>query len=322
MKKIALLTSGGDCPGMNPAIRAVVRTAIGHNLEVAAIKNGYQGLLEEKFQEMNVSSVGNIIQRGGTILGSSRCLDFHKKEVRKKAAENLRKHNIDGLIVLGGDGSFNGAAKLSSENNIAICGVPCTIDNDISGTQYSLGFDTAVQNAVEAVDKIRDTAASHNRTFIVEVMGRNSAAIATHVGVCTGAEDIIFPDEEIDFKSISDHIHKGIQRGKNSSILIVAEGQTAGRCYEISQQLKDNFNIPSHICILGHIQRGGTPSSLDRFIASAMGFSAVKALLEGKHRHVTAFVEGYTSIKPIEECLNKKTHYEQRYRELAQILSI
>lgn len=322
MKKIALLTSGGDSPGMNAAIRAVVRTAIANNIEVVGIHKGYQGVLDENFHEMKVHSVGNILQRGGTILKSSRCPEFHKEEVRAEAVNKLKKQNIEGLIVLGGDGSFNGAYKLHQEHSFPIMGVPCTIDNDISGTQYSIGFDTAVQTAVEAVDKIRDTASSHERTFIIEVMGRNSSAIATHVGVCTGAEDIIFPKEKIDYDGIASHIQRGITRGKNSSILVVAEAGQPGFSYEISKKFEKDFGISSHVCILGHIQRGGIPSSLDRFIASAMGFHAVKGLMDGSHKHVTAFVEGHTQIKPIEDSIVKRDDYLERYVELAQTLSI
>ena len=322
MKKIALLTSGGDSPGMNPAIRAVVRTAIGKGLSVMGVQRGYEGLLAGRVQEMSISCVGNIIQRGGTILQTSRYQEFHQEKVRRQAYEVLIKLGIDGLVVLGGNGSFNGAFKLASENNYPVVGLPCTIDNDITGTQYSVGFDTAVQTAVEAVDKIRDTASSHQRNFIVEVMGRNSSSIATHVGVCTGAEDIIFPQEDPDFNLIAQNIKRGIKRGKQSSILIVAEGNQPGYAYKAQKILREKYGYSSHVCILGYIQRGGVPSSLDRFIAANMGFTAVLGLLNGHHRHVTAFVDGYTKLCPIEECLDKKDDYIQRYMELARTLSI
>ncbi len=322
MKKIALMTSGGDAPGMNAAIRAVVRTGLSKDLEMIGIHHGYQGILDKQFHQMDISSVGNIIQRGGTILKTSRCLEFHEEATRKKAVDNLKAQGIEGLVVLGGDGSFNGAYLMSKENDFPVMGIPCTIDNDISGTQYSIGFDTATQTAVEAVDKIRDTAASHERTFVVEVMGRNSSSIATHVGVCTGAEDIIVPNRETDFDDIAAHIKRGIARGKTSSILIVAEGHVEGNSQGVAKILNEKHGIKTRVCILGHIQRGGAPSALDRFIASAMGFHAVHGLLAGKHRHVTAFVEGYTEIKPIEECLSKKNDYFDRYQELAQTLSI
>ena len=322
MKKIALLTSGGDSPGMNPAIRAVVRTAIGKNLEVLGIQKGYSGLLNKNFQSMDTSSVGNIIQRGGTILQTSRCQEFYQSQTRTQAAQILREHNIDGLIVLGGNGSFNGAFQLSLEHNYPVVTIPCTIDNDIAGTQYSIGFDTAIQTAVDAVDKIRDTASSHQRNFIVEVMGRNSTSIATHVGVSTGAEDIIFPSQNPDFAQIADKINQGIERGKNSSILIVAEGEKPGYAYQIQKILQEQFHLFSHVCILGHIQRGGIPSSLDRFIASNMGFHAVHGLLRGDHRHTTAFVDGYSTLTPLEGSLQKKNDYIERYVELARALSI
>lgn len=322
MKKIAIMTSGGDAPGMNPAIRAVARTALSNGLEVVGVQRGYKGILNKEFSQMDLSSVGNIIQRGGTILKCSRCPEFHKPEFRKEAAQNLKAEGIDGLVVLGGDGSFNGAFLFSKENNFPVMGIPCTIDNDITGTQYSIGFDTATQTAIEAVDKIRDTASSHERTFIVEVMGRSSSSIATHVGVCTGAEDIITSDKPTNYEEIAAHINRGIQRGKTSSILIVAEGNTQGYSYEVARIFKEEHGIESRVCILGHIQRGGSPSALDRFIASAMGFHAIQGLISGKHRHVTAFVEGYTEIKPMEDCLAKKNDYFQRYQELAQTLSI
>ena len=242
IKSIAVLCSGGDSPGMNCAIRSVVRTGIGSGLEVYGIQRGYQGLLQGNFRLMNESSVGNIIQKGGTMLQTSRCPEFFQKETRKEAANLLKRKNIDALVVIGGNGSFAGAMALHKEHNFPVVGIPGTIDNDISGTDYTIGFDTAVQTAVEAVDKIRDTAFSHERTFIVEVMGRKSPDIALHVGVCTGAENIILPHSDIDYKQISSDIERGIRRGKGSSILIVAEGEGPGLSYEVQKELKEKYN--------------------------------------------------------------------------------
>lgn len=323
IKNIAVMCSGGDSPGMNPVIRAVVRTALGKGLGVYGIQKGYAGILEGNFREMTASSVGNIIQHGGTMLQTSRCLEFHNPEIRTEAAHILTRKKIDALVVIGGNGSFAGANLLSQEHKIPIIGVPGTIDNDISGTEYSIGFDTAIQTAVEAVDKIRDTAHSHERTFIVEVMGRKSPGIALHVGVCSGAENIVFPtDKEIDYDHIASDIKRGIERGKKSSVIIVAEGETPGLCYKIQDNLKKSFQIESHVCILGHIQRGGNPSALDRFRASSMGYRSVMALLDGVTSGVTAFNKGRVEIVPFTDCLGKKEEYEKPFLDLVHTLAI
>lgn len=322
MKTIAVLCSGGDSPGMNCAVRAVVRTAIGSGIKVYGILRGYAGLLEGAFEEMDASSVGNIIQYGGTILQTSRFREFHNEETRKQAADILREKNIEGLIIIGGNGSFNGAYLLHKEHGIPIVGIPGTIDNDISGTEYTVGFDTAVQTAIDAVDKIRDTAHSHARTFIVEVMGRRSPAIAMHVGICTGAENIVFPTEEINYDEIAADINRGISRGKNSSIIITAEGEVPGISYEVQKCLKERYEIDAHVCILGHIQRGGKPSSIDRFVASRMGYLSVQSLLEGKYPVVTGFIQGSVQPVPFENCLNKKNEYLPEYMATIKSLSI
>lgn len=322
MKTIAVLCSGGDSPGMNCAVRAVVRTAVGNGLKVFGVLRGYAGLLEGAFQEMNASSVGNILQYGGTILQTSRCKEFHKEEIRREAANILKRKKIDGLIVIGGNGSFNGAYLLHKEHGIPVVGIPGTIDNDISGTEYTVGFDTAVQTAIDAVDKIRDTAHSHARTFIVEVMGRRSPAIAMHVGICTGAENIVFPTKDIQYKEIAADINRGISRGKNSSIIITAEGETPGLSYEVQKCLKADYQIDAHVCILGHIQRGGKPSSIDRFLASRMGYLSVQSLIEGNHPVVTGFVQGSVQTVPFDQCLDKKDEYLPEYMETIKALSI
>lgn len=322
IKNVAVLCSGGDSPGMNCAIRAVVRTAIGEGLEIYGIQKGYSGLLEGSIRELSVSSVGNIIQHGGTVLQTSRCPEFTTEEGRREAANILRRKKIDALIVIGGDGSFNGAYKLHHEHNIPVIGIPGTIDNDIDGTEYTIGFDTAVQTAVEAVDKIRDTANSHARTFIVEVMGRKSPAIALKVGICTGAENVVFPTSEIDYKKISSDIDRGIKRGKTSSIIIAAEGETEGIGHTIQKNLKEQFNLAAHVCILGHIQRGGNPTPTDRLIASEMGHLAVKALLHGKVCEATVFRAGKVKTAPLSDCLRKKNEYDKCELELLTALSI
>lgn len=322
VKRIAVLCSGGDSPGMNCAIRAVVRTAIGAGIEIYGIQKGYAGLLEGNIREMQVSSVGNILQHGGTILQTSRCPEFQTEEGRREAANILKRKKIDGLIVIGGDGSFNGAMKLHLEHNIAVVGIPGTIDNDIDGTDYTIGFDTAVQNAVEAVDKIRDTANSHARTFIVEVMGRRSPAIALKVGICTGAENVVLPTSEIDYAKISSDIERGIKRGKTSSIIIAAEGEVEGVGHTIQKALKEKFNFQAHVCILGHIQRGGNPTPTDRLIASEMGSIAVKTLLSGEKATATVFRQGSVSVAPLTECLRKKNEFDLREVELLNSLSI
>jgi 6-phosphofructokinase 1 len=319
---IGLLCSGGDAPGMNCAIRAVVRTAIYHGMKVTGIKRGYAGLLKGEFHNMSLSSVGNIIQRGGTILQTSRCADWMKAEFRKKAVDLLKGQGIEALVVIGGDGSFNGAKALWDEHNFPVVGIPGTIDNDISGTDYTIGFDTAVQTAIEAVDRIRDTAHSHARTFLVEVMGRNSSAIALKVGVCTGAENVLLPHDQVDHQKLVDDIKRGIARGKDSSIIIVAEGPVAGRSYDIQKVLKETYQLEAHVAILGHVQRGGSPESNDRFIASQMGNLAVEALLKGNFPTVTVARDGKIFMAPITDCVTKSDHNFTEYRTLAQTLSI
>lgn len=322
IKSIAVLCSGGDSPGMNCAIRAVVRTAISQGLDVYGIKRGYTGLLEGAVEKMDASSVGNIMQRGGTILQTSRCKEFHDPETRKEAANLLRRKNIDGLVVIGGNGSYNGAWLLHEEHGIPVVGIPGTIDNDILGSDYTIGFDTAVQTAVEAVDKIRDTAYSHARTFIVEVMGRKSPAIALHVGVCTGAENVVFPSNEVDYDEIMSDIKRGVKRGKNSSIIVVAEGEEPGLAYKIQENLYSKHGQKSHVCILGHIQRGGRPSPIDRFLASRMGFEAVMGLLNGEISAATIYKKGEVELAPLKDCLGKKTEHMPQAYQLVKTLSI
>lgn len=322
VKSVAVLTSGGDSPGMNCAIRAVVRAGIGAGLKVYGVHRGYQGLIHNDIIEMDVSSVGNIIQRGGTILYTSRCPEFKKKEVRAKAAQILKDRNIDSLVVIGGDGSFKGAIALSDEFNIPVIGIPGTIDNDISGTDYTIGFDTAVATAIAAVDKIRDTAQSSDRTFLIEVMGARSSSIAIKVGICTGAENILLNDEDIDYKQITSDIKRGIKRGKNSSIIIVAEGEKPGRSYEIAQVLEQEHDLPSKVCVLGHIQRGGSPTPDDRYFASLMGVAAIKELTSSKRQSAIVVRDGKVTTVPIGDCFEKSDHVMQSAKGVAESLSI
>jgi len=319
---VGILCSGGDAPGMNCAIRAVVRTAIFNGLKVTGIKRGYAGLLRGEFLAMNLSSVGNIIQRGGTILQTSRCPEWKKPEFRAKAIDIMKAQGIEALIVIGGDGSFNGAKALWDEHQFPIVGIPGTIDNDISGTEYTIGFDTAVETAIEAIDRIRDTAHSHARTFLVEVMGRNSAAIALKVGVCTGAENVLLPHDKVDHKKIYDDIQRGVARGKDSSIIVVAEGPVSGRSYDIQHVLKDLYHLDAHVAILGHIQRGGSPSADDRFIASQMGALAIQSIMDGSFPVVTVVRAGKVTTAPLEECITKADHNFIEFKKLAETLSI
>jgi len=322
IKRIAVLCSGGDSPGMNCAIRSVVRTGIGAGLKVFGVQKGYQGLLEGNIRELQVSSVGNILQHGGTILQTSRCPEFMTVAGRKKAFDVLIKNKIDALVIIGGDGSYNGAMAIHNEHHIPVFGIPGNIDNDIDGTDYTICFDTAVQNAVDAVDKIRDTANSHARTFIVEVMGRRSPAIALKVGICTGAENVILPTEKIDYAKIVGDIDRGIKRGKTSSIIIAAEGEVEGISHTIQKNLKDQFKLDAHVCILGHIQRGGNPTPTDRFIASQMGQQAVNALLAGEQASATVFINGKVTLAPLTNCLRKKNEFDLSDVELLRSLSI
>lgn len=319
---IAVLTSGGDSPGMNSVIRSIVRTAIGNRMKVYGIKKGYAGLLNNEFVELNASSVGNILQRGGTILQSSRSKEFREKSYRVKAAQILEDRGVDALIVIGGDGSFKGAIALQQEFNIPVIGIPGTIDNDISGTDYTIGFDTAVQTAIEAVDKIRDTAASNERTFLIEVMGAKSSSIAVKVAICTGAENVLLSDEKVDYEKIAGAIRRGIRRGKTSSIIIVAEGEKPGRSYDIGAVLEDMHDINSRVCVLGHIQRGGSPTAVDRFYGSVMGKMAVEELIAGKVENaIVVHGDQVTSIK-LSACSEKSDHAMKGFAGVAEALSI
>jgi 6-phosphofructokinase 1 len=285
MKKIAVLTSGGDAPGMNAALRAVVRTAIYHGLEVVGVRRGFSGLMNGEFIPMNLGSVADIIQRGGTILYTARCEPFKTLEGQRKGFEMLRQNQIDGLIVIGGDGSFRGAAALAKLGIPAI-GIPGTIDNDIPCCDATIGFDTAVNTAIEAIDKIRDTATSHERTYVVEVMGRNAGDIALHVGLAGGAESVLIPEVPYQLDDVIRKLERGVARGKKHSIILVAEG--AGSGIEIGKYLSEHTGFEVRVTVLGHIQRGGAPTAKDRLLASRLGSYAVELLMSGESGKMAA----------------------------------
>lgn len=320
MERIGVLTSGGDAPGMNPAVRAVVRKAIYHGLEVIGIQRGYSGLINGEFREMNLSSVADIIYRGGTILRTARSERFRTPQGRQAAAEKLRGTGIEGLVVIGGDGSFRGAKVLSDEHGINFIGVPGTIDNDIPCTDYCIGFDTAVNNVVDAINKIRDTATSHERTYIVEVMGRNSGHIALQAGLAGGAESILVPEMTTDLDDIIEKLLRGHQRGKLHSIIVVAEGAASG--LEIGRLIKEKTGFDTKVTILGHIQRGGMPTAFDRTIASRMGAMAVDLLMEGKNRRMVGVVSGELKDFDIDYALSQEKTIDRSIYELASILAI
>jgi 6-phosphofructokinase 1 len=321
MKKIGVYTSGGDAPGMNAGIRAVVRTALSKNTEVVGIIGGYTGMLEQKFQPLNLRSMANIIQRGGTMLKTGRSQEFLKSEYRKQAVQNLKAAGIEGMVCIGGDGSFRGAHALFQEYQFPITGIPGTIDNDIYGTDNTIGFDTAVNTALEAIDKVRDTAASHDRLFIVEVMGRNSGLIASHVGLAGGAELVFAPDIVITVDQAIDRIKAGQIKGKTSSILVAAEGQKPGRAYDLADQIRKKSGLDAKVCILGHIQRGGTPTAIDRILASRLGAAAVDGLLSGE-KDVMYGVQGEQIVKvPFELATSREKPTPKDYLALANLLA-
>lgn len=322
IKKIGVYSSGGDAPGMNAAVRAVVRVAASKGLETYGIYQGYIGMLENLIQPLQVRDVANIIQRGGTILKTGRCLDFHKPEIRKKAADTLKNHQIDGLICIGGDGSFRGAHALWREHQVPVIGIAGTIDNDIYGTDLTIGFDTAVNTALSAIDKIRDTADSHDRLFIVEVMGRNSGFIACHVGLAGGAEDIFTPDVNGSVEKSVERIKDSIKKGKKSSILITAEGQKPGRAYDLAEAIRKKSGIDAKVCILGHIQRGGSPTAVDRVLASRLGAAAVETLSKGIC-DIMIGTEGPNLVQvPLELATTKEKKSPIELVQLSQILAI
>jgi len=319
MKKIGIITSGGDAPGMNAAIRAVVRKSLHYGMEVYGVKRGYQGLLNNEFEKLDTNSVSDIIHRGGTILHTARCEEFKTEAGQQRAVENLKDMGIEGLVIIGGDGSLRGAAALTRKNIPAI-GIPGTIDNDIPFTDYSIGYDTALNTVVEAVNKIRDTATSHERTFVIEVMGRQAGHIALYSGIASGAESILVPEIPYSIDEICKRIVDGHKRSKSHSIIIVAEG--AANAFEIGSKIKAKTGFETRVIVLGHIQRGGTPTAFDRILASQLASKAVDLLKNNIGGKMVGQVQNKIVVTDIEEILTTKKNLDMNSFELAKILSV
>lgn len=314
-----MLTSGGDAPGMNAAIRAVVRKSIYHGVDIYGIENGFQGLMDGNIKKMELGSVGDIIQRGGTILRSARSLKFKTAEGQQEGIKQLTEYGIEGLIVIGGDGSFRGAQKLT-ENGFPCVGVPGTIDNDIPGTDFTIGFDTALNTIIEAIDKIRDTATSHERTYVIEVMGRDAGDLALWAGLADGAESILIPEKKDDFEAVITKLKRGHERGKKHSIIILAEGVGSGIDY--GKRIQDTTNLETRVTVLGHIQRGGSPTASDRVLASRLGAKAVDLLLAGEGGKVVGIQQNKLVDHDISEILDQKHEIDMDMYKLSSELSI
>ncbi|MQL52031.1 6-phosphofructokinase [Desulfofundulus thermobenzoicus] len=320
MQRIGVLTSGGDSPGMNAAIRAVVRKAIYHGMEVIGIKRGFNGFIEGDMEPMHLGSVADIVHRGGTILHTARSEAFKTPEGRARAWENVDRFGLQGLVVIGGDGSFQGAGLFHREYGLPVVGIPGTIDNDIAGTDFSIGFDTAVNTAVDAINRIRDTATSHERTFIVEVMGRDTGFIAIASGLAGGAESILIPEQPFSLDDICDKLCRGYRRGKLHSIIVVAEGAASG--LEIGKQIKERTGFDTKVTILGHLQRGGTPTAFDRILASRLGARAVELLMAGRTSKVVGLVAGEVVESDLHRVIGEKKKVDLNLYRLASILAI
>lgn len=325
ISKIGVLTSGGDAPGMNPCIRAVVRTAIYNGLEVVGVRQGYKGLIENDMYDMQTRSVSNILSLGGTILKTARCLPFRTDEGMETAYQNIKAKGIDALVVIGGDGTFTGALRFSQKYpDVAIIGIPGTIDNDLYGSTYTLGFDTATNTVIEAIDKIRDTADAHDRLFFIEVMGRDSGAIALRAGISCGAEAILLPEKLTAIEDLIKNLKSGQSKKKSSSIVIVAEGDKNGGVYDIAKAVqKEVKNYDIKVTILGHLQRGGSPSSFDRILGSRLGYAAVNALIAGESQKMVGLQANYIKLTSLEEALNQhEFKLEEDLLEMVDVLSI
>jgi len=321
MKKIGILTSGGDAPGMNACIRAVVRCGVSRKLEVVGIRRGFCGILEEDSIKLGNRSVANIIYRGGTILETARCEEMKTEEGIAKANKNLEREGIEGLITIGGDGTLRGATALAETGNVKVISIPSTIDNDVYGTDYTVGFDTATNTALDAIDKIRDTAGSLPRPFFIEVMGRNRGFIALEVGIAGGAEDILIPELQTNIEQLSLDIKRCFERGKKSSIVIVAEGDEAGGAFSIAQQVWERLRLEYRICVLGHIQRGGSPTARDRVLASKLGAAAVDALVKGMSGYMVGELRGEIAFTPLRETWEKKKELDSNLLQLIKVLA-
>ena len=322
INNIAVLTSGGDAPGMNAAIRAVVRTALYHGKRVFGVYRGYEGMIENDIIELSSSSVKHILALGGTFLKSARSQEFRTPEGRAKAAKNLRDRNIDALIVIGGDGSFTGAVKLAEEHGVKVIGVPGTIDNDLFGTDYTIGYDTATNTVIESVDKIRDTASSHNRLFLVEVMGRDTGYIAASTGLATGALSIILPEKKNTYSELFADLRSAQANKKTSNIIMVAEGNHLGDIFEIASAVRKEFpSIDVKVTTLGHTQRGGSPSTNDRVLASVLGHYAIKGLIEGQEKVMSGMINQKVVFTPLGDAISKTTELDDEMLTIAKILA-
>ncbi|OZV68600.1 6-phosphofructokinase [Winogradskyella aurantia] len=324
INKIAVFTSGGDAPGMNAGIRSVVRTCAFHNIECYGVYRGYQGLIEGDFEQMDARSVKGIINKGGTILKSARSQEFRTKEGRKKAYEALTKAGIDAFVVIGGDGSFTGAMIFNQEFDFPVMGIPGTIDNDIFGTTHTLGYDTALNTAVEAIDKIRDTASSHNRLFFIEVMGRDVGHIALNVGVGAGAEEILIPEEDLGLERLLDSLRRSKASGKSSSVVVVAEGDKIGKnVFELADYVEENMTeYEVRVSVLGHMQRGGSPSCFDRVLASRMGVKAVESLLTGKSNYMVGLKNDVIDLTPFDQAVKGKSKINMELIRVSDIMTV
>lgn len=321
MKKIGILTSGGDAPGMNACIRAIVRHGTTCKLEVVGIRRGYAGLLEGDMVILGPRSVANIIQRGGTFLETARCEEMKTVDGVRKAIQNLRHENIEALITIGGDGTFRGAMALAEAGDIQVIGIPGTIDNDVYGTDYAIGFDTAINTALDAIDKIRDTAGSLQRPFFIEVMGKKRGFIALEVGIAGGAESILIPETETKVEELCLNMKHNFKRGKKSSIVIVAEGDDAGGVFSIAQQVWERLKLDYRICVLGHIQRGGSPTARDRILASKLGAAAVDALGNGKSGYMVGELKGEITFTPLSDTWQKRKELDNNLLQLMKVLA-
>ena len=320
MKRIGILTSGGDAPGMNACIRAAVRVAMANEIEIIGVKRGYTGLITGEMPLLSRNDVSNIIHTGGSILESSRCPEFEKAEGRKKAFDNLTKNGIEGLILIGGDGTFRGGALLAEENPISIIGVPGTIDNDVYGTDFTIGFDTAVNCAIEAIDRIRDTARTFERAFFVEVMGHHTGFIALHVGMAGGADSLVIPEQPLDIEATCNRLQEGRRLGKTSSIVVVAEAEKPGFSYKIAEEVAGKTGLETRVCVLGHVQRGGSPTVNDRVLGTELGATAVQALMDGVTGKMVGIIGSTITYTDLRDTWEKKKELSPRLRQLIQQL--
>tara|TARA_B100001059_G_scaffold176357_1_gene176790 strand:+ start:1140 stop:2123 length:984 start_codon:yes stop_codon:yes gene_type:complete len=324
IRKIGVLTSGGDAPGMNAAVRAVVRSSVFNGIECFGIYKGYQGMIDGLIKPLNARSVNNIINKGGTILKTARCKEFYSKQGRKKAFKKINEYQIDALVVIGGDGSFTGAIKFNEEHKLPVIGIPGTIDNDIFGTSFTIGFDTAINTVVESIDKIRDTAISHNRLFFVEVMGRDAGHIALNAGIGAGAEEILIPEEDMGLDRLLDSLKISQKSGKTSSIVMIAEGDKTGKnIFEIASYVENNMpDYEVRVSVLGHIQRGGRPTCFDRVLASRMGVHAIDSLLKGSYNVMVGINNQKMVLSPLVDAVKGKTDINKNLIRVSEILSI